>query len=163
MPNTCSVYGGNGENSVHVMFDCPLNRSIWAGVYPKLNENAMGLFVSSNFWLEVLEMFKRDGAVEKIMLTCWLLWKNRNNYLYEQVCKSPKSMMSSVNKLMANYREVYSREEVRNETLQEQWHPPSTRILKINTDVAFHHSSKEAQLGVVERNSRGEEIGRAHV
>ena len=49
LPNNCSVCGGNGENSVHVMFDCPLSISIWAGVYPKLNENAMEIFVSKNF------------------------------------------------------------------------------------------------------------------
>ena len=144
MSNNCFVCGGNGENSVHVMFDCPLTRSVWAGVYPKLNENAMEISMSSNFWLEVLEMFKKDGAVEKFMLTCWLLWMNRNKCLYEQVCKSPRSVMSSVNKLMANYREVNSREEIRNETLQEQWYPPLTGILKINTDAAFNHSSREA-------------------
>ena len=47
-------------------------------------------------------------------------------------------------------------EEIRNETLKEQWYPPLTGILKINTDAAFHQSSKEAQLGVVGRDSRGE-------
>ncbi|XWS10214.1 hypothetical protein CRYUN_Cryun39dG0056000 [Craigia yunnanensis] len=89
------------------------------------------------------------------MLTCWLLWNNRNKCLYKQVCKSPKSLMSSLNRLMANFNEVNNREEVGNESLHKQWNPPSAGILKINTNAAFHHSSREAQLGVVGRDSRG--------
>ena len=120
MPNTYSVCGNNGESSIHVMFDCPFSKSVWAGVYPKLNGSAMGLSVSNNFWFDVIEMFMRDGAIEKFMLTCWLLWMNRNKCLYEQVCKSPISLMSSVNNLMVEYKEVNSREKTQNETLQEQ-------------------------------------------
>ena len=106
LANIYCVCGGNGESSIHAMFDCPLSRFVWASVYPKLSGNAMRLSVSSNFWFKVLEMLKRDGAVKKFML---LIWKNWNKCLYEQICSSLKSSMSSVNKLMADYREVNRR------------------------------------------------------
>ena len=151
----CCVCGSSGENSRHIMFECLLSQAVWNSIYPNLRGNYQRFASEDNFWQRMFEMMQIDGVVELCMFTCWLLWGNRNRCLHDQICKASKSLVLSVNRLMDDFKAVHRRADIGPDLGMVQWIPPPEGILKINTDAAFHQSSKEAQLGVVGRDSRG--------
>ena len=92
------------------------------------------------------------------VVTFCQLWYNSNKCLHENCCKTPTTIVLVVNRILEEYTLVHGRENSRSIQKHIQWTPPPRpplSFLKVNTDATYCISCKEARLGVVGRDSRG--------
>ena len=78
------------------------------------------------------------------MVTFWKLWYNQNRCLHEMACKTPTIIVLAINRTLEDYKSVHEREKTGDNQEQEQLTAPPSGFLKINTNVAYYVSSKEA-------------------
>ena len=81
-----------------------------------------------------------------INVTWWLIWFNRNRYLYNQCCKAPLSIAESVDRILDEYRAVQFRTSVNDISHIVQWTPPSDNVLKVNTDASYYALTRVTRL-----------------
>ena len=98
--------------------------------------------------------------VERTIVICWGIWKNRNEVRHGDICRNGKAIVrSSLRALdefqIANERPQSTREPFPNEI---KWCPPQLGCYKVNVDGAMFSKRMQVGIGVVIHDSTGEVI-----
>ena len=121
--NRCSVCRVEGENSIHVLFECKLSQIIWRKSFPKV----MDLFFTTNLeelWQVIFYELQKDKSVELFCIIYWLIWSNRNRCFHDNLCHSPRKIINSVVRMNEEFIQL-TREEPRLAGIQNvDWDPP---------------------------------------
>ncbi|OMO51274.1 reverse transcriptase [Corchorus capsularis] len=155
VPQNCEVCGDQVESVFHVFFYCKFSELVWDQIGPWVQPSLDQWDSDRNFWDFFIEKAASIGQIDRVLVTLWLIWNNRNKALYELVSLSPSALHFSVSyileQLRSNNRRRYQISFLPNQQLN--WIPPPFGVFKINTNAAFCSGTGEAGLGVVIRDS----------
>ena len=81
--DVCSVCGESGESFVHLFFGCRVSMSVWNISYSKM-DGIVSRDEGIEFkWEELFQHIVTDNVLEIFMVTCWLIWENRNKCFHD--------------------------------------------------------------------------------
>ncbi|XP_021637896.2 uncharacterized protein LOC110633558 [Hevea brasiliensis] len=152
----CSVCQKEKETIEHSLF--------WAAWFVSpcaYKPNPIGFPLFTTWWLQLLQ---QDTIEVEILetFTCWQIWKERNRLAFENVTPDPLATARRVYKMMEEQRLLNSplsadREVDSHPNATVRWVPPLAGFIKINCDVAWKDHQHFAAIGVVGRDSNGNE------
>lgn len=162
----CQIYGEEGESIEHILFLCPLARQVWA--LSNLPSPVDGFFSHSLYHnIHYVLSLKKNLSIplesrRMVPWILWLLWKNRNNLLFEGMVYLVKDMLD---KIKASSDEWFHAQEIEiGEEKKEQdvldgikklWRPPPKPWLKCNVAFSWDKEKKIGGSAWVLRNSEG--------
>lgn len=82
------------------------------------------------------EFDDNDFNVLKHAILCWILWKNRNCFIFQQTISRPEEIIRRTNCFVASIKESMTKGDVMNGRREEdiKWRSPSHDWVKINMD-----------------------------
>ncbi|CAI0540742.1 unnamed protein product, partial [Linum tenue] len=135
----CKIFGAKPKTAIHVVRDCPFARAAWAEL--------LGYKSDHRFFEEDLQRWThyylsgRSQVIDNTLFagTCWLLWKNRNGFLfrselkaYTQIQYQAKQLREQVLKALEKERSIF-RDGGLHERRMVGWQPPAQDWVCINT------------------------------
>ncbi|XP_026445692.1 uncharacterized protein LOC113346365 [Papaver somniferum] len=144
------------ETTLHIILECPLEKAVWFGAgYIIPNE----LWNNPKDWISKWIMESDRYLIAKMATTCWYLWKERCNAVYDNKFSSPQQSLHCINSFLNDMSLVTkpSTQLTRNVAIP-KWLPPDLYFVKVNTDVSFCHLTSTRGYGLIFRN-----FGGAHV
>ncbi|XP_050111741.1 uncharacterized protein LOC126590297 [Malus sylvestris] len=112
-----------------------------------------------NDWLmRMLALDKDDlSDLSKILILCWQMWNDRNNFVFKQIKPHPTHYLIAVATigkefLKANLRQKLRKNKISSNTIS--WKAPAEAFYKLNFDGLVEGSS--AAAGFIIRNHRGQ-------
>ncbi|KAK9290017.1 hypothetical protein L1049_008180 [Liquidambar formosana] len=97
----------------------------------------------------------------QIMMVMWIIWNNRNGFLFEGDKLTPQQLMERATILLQEYvkaQNVLKSGGVKNSA---RWKPQTVGIYKVNFDGALFANKKSVGLGVEVRDVEGQPIAAA--
>ncbi|VFQ74351.1 unnamed protein product [Cuscuta campestris] len=85
----CPVCGSTGETTEHIFLTCPLANSVWNLLALEGNRSSASEFPS---WLQQVMITSSTVDLQRIAWTIWVLWKNRNDALWNCVVAMPLTL-----------------------------------------------------------------------
>ncbi|XP_061358638.1 uncharacterized protein LOC133302833 [Gastrolobium bilobum] len=162
---TCRICQGAVEDCTHLFRDCCWSRQIWQICFSWVDISA---FWSGEFqyWIERnLNRKKHNKEWRRLFgVICWLIWKERNNMIFNDVWKSPMELVNQAKSFVHNItmsESILSMAGIQNvtrEDLQVHWEVPPPNWIKINSDGACAEEGIRMSCGGVARNCYGEWI-----
>lgn len=146
---------------LHTLVLCPHAASSWE----KHNTSYNG--EEFNSFPEWLQLAFQQQSTEKVSLTAtisWMLWKNRNDLIWNQRSMEPSEVVISANSVLNQWKSVQDRTfdrflgYISQDDGDEHWHPPLTNSVKVNSDAAIFKDSNCYSYAIISRNHRGELI-----
>ncbi|KAL8103095.1 hypothetical protein AgCh_027577 [Apium graveolens] len=125
----CPICNVHNETTLHSLVLCTFAASTWSRLNLPLLNGEYNLFPE---WLQLAFDQQRMEDVHIIVMVCWMLWKNRNDLVWNQ-----HSLDSA------------------EEDGEEHWNPPSINSVKINTDAAIFTESDSYSYVFVVRDHEG--------
>ncbi|OMO81404.1 reverse transcriptase [Corchorus capsularis] len=160
VPQLYEVCGEQPESVFHFFFRCKFSELVWDRVGHWVNPTLDQWNSDGDWWDFFIAKAASIGQIDKVLITLWLIWNNRNKALYEQASALPNAINFSTSSILEQYTSIQRRTDQFSLTHPRQltWVPPPMGMVKINTDAAFCSGSGEVGLGVVIRDSAGEII-----
>ncbi|CAL1401621.1 unnamed protein product [Linum trigynum] len=94
----CTVCGGRPETNSHVLRECSYARAVWAEVLS--DEPDVFFNTSIDHWvMHYLSGQRKIIDSPLFEVTCWNLWKNRNNWVFEKQLASTQQLLNQVRAL----------------------------------------------------------------
>ena len=160
----CYVCGEVEENSEHIIRDCPAARVVWS----KITSNDQGgSRVSFRDW--IIDNIGKQAAVKGdewptvFAMTCWWLWRWRNERSFERTPSIPVDQVSfisarvgTVKRALDRWREVDGQSIKPRQEIKISWSHPREGWVMLNTDGASKGNSGVAGAGGLIRSHRGE-------
>lgn len=152
----------------HALLLCNWTRPLWFGsqLQQVPDQNSTTNFCSwLNQWVSALQNTPefKDFALISIVCTLWIVWKGRNQCVFERMTPSPFALIHQIQGLQTEFSNQLivlpnpnGPGRPQHGQIPERWRPPPTDMVKINSDASF---SKEKGLGcsvVIIRNNKGE-------
>lgn len=103
MDPSCTMCYQQRETGVHILWECPLARNIWALVKGKTQKS---LAIASNFFMLTRTMIQRltwDELEQWGMIT-WAIWNARNKHCFEDIQTHPEVILRSAKSLQHEYQ-----------------------------------------------------------
>lgn len=155
----CPVCNEQPESTLHILVQCPFAISCLNNENPSVNT---GTFTSFADWLQSLFERQNRSTVLIMVMICWMLWKNRNDLIWNQRSLEMFEVVQSAKTNLIQWQSVQDRTFDRfmgfmtHEDGQERWSPPMCNRIKINVDAAIFDSSSCYSYAMVIRNHNGE-------
>ncbi|OMO52016.1 reverse transcriptase [Corchorus capsularis] len=92
VPQLCEVCGKQPESVFHVFFRCKFSELVWDRVGPCVNLTLDQWNSDGDWWDFFIAKATSIGQLDKVLITLWLIWNNRNKALYEQLTWIPPPM-----------------------------------------------------------------------
>ncbi|XVE84948.1 hypothetical protein DITRI_Ditri17bG0052600 [Diplodiscus trichospermus] len=143
------------ESWFHILFECEAAVKTWDLVLPHLIQMISNIPKNDNFWDILLKESQKKEELELFMQTCWQLWKNRNNCVFNQICSFPSSLAILAKKFTTEYVEVDADTFSLPSNRKVSWSLPPTGMVKINVDVAYSSLDQIAICASVARDDSG--------
>lgn len=101
--------------------------------------------------------FGKGNAIILFAVTAWLLWKHRNQVIFQQSVGTLKELLCSATYFAGHIAQVIaiSSKLQRVEGYQTRWCPPEANWVKINTDGASSRGDNVATVGGLARDQHG--------
>uniref|UniRef100_A0A7N2N2W0 Reverse transcriptase zinc-binding domain-containing protein n=2 Tax=Quercus lobata TaxID=97700 RepID=A0A7N2N2W0_QUELO len=101
----CTFCGQHDETTVHILWECPLARNVWALVRGKLQKCSAD---ASNFYLLVRHLVDRldSKELETWAMLSWALWNARNRYHFESLHSHPTAILQGATSLLDDYQRL---------------------------------------------------------
>lgn len=155
----CPVCQNHTESMLHSLVSCSFAVECWG--YTRLPE-IKGEFLLFADWLkQVLQQYRRND-VHLIAMVTWMLWKNRNDLVWNQrglqvseVVESAKSVLDQWRSVQDNSFDIYLGHMTQDDG-HEHWRLPQYNRIKVNTDAAIFESSNKYSYAFVARNHDGQ-------
>lgn len=100
-----------------------------------------------------------QGSRGEVMftITCWLIWKQRNNVVFNQQLGLPEAVVGVLKSMTINIYEASSRntKSVARTGTRGKWCPPNHEWVKINADRAASKDTTWAAVAEVLHDSNG--------
>lgn len=124
------------------------------------------IFVILFFYVDLLnwvianlsgEFANNEFNVPKFVVLCWILWKNRTCFIFQQITSSPKEIIGRVDCFVANIRVAMKKGDLVNGRCEEgfKWSSPSHGWVKINTNGSKSMTNNWSIVGGVIQDSLG--------
>ena len=161
----CFVCGEIEENTIHILRDCLAAKRVW---------RLLGVQTDDLIWriplrdwllgnIEKRNLQSDEGWPTLFSVTCWWLWRWRNERSFNAEPRIPIDQVSFVFARVKEVRDAFLRDQCPNSghggTRQEilvKWQCPSVGWVKLNTDGASKGNPGKAGAGGVIRGHRGE-------
>jgi hypothetical protein len=101
---------------------------------------------------------QRQQAIETFFTLAWMIWGNRNNAWLQKPSADAAILGEKATTYVEEYNEVTKKVEDSRSVLSRKWSPPTGSMLKMNAATTYFKTRKSVGLGVVIRNSRGEQM-----
>jgi hypothetical protein len=157
-PLNCPICDNEIENDGHVIFDCVESRRAWqsAGLDFLLVQRTQNVTTAADRLREICKSTDMSTSGKVAMLS-WVLWNNRNNWVWNQTKESGQQLGYKAIRLWNEWNEVQS---ISNglrgqEQHRLQWQKPQQLWLKCNVDAGFHHESERTSVGWCVRDTMG--------
>ena len=151
--NQCSVCGCIGDTPRHIFFECSLVSTVWQLQGFEFQFEQVEDGGNCLCWNEVLKSLQDSERFDQWLITCWLIWNNRNQCFHNQICKAPQTLVRDASRMKEEFRlalppcrQVY-------QPSPPTWSLPISGSFKLNVDATFNADSKIAGLGMVLRDS----------
>lgn len=95
------------------------------------------------------------------VMTCWMLWKSRNNLIWHQSSLDPNEVVESAYLVLKQWRSVQDRSFdhflgfMSQDDSREHWSLPSIDSIKVNSESAIFQETCHFSYAFVARNSAG--------
>ncbi|CAN1767816.1 Putative ribonuclease H protein At1g65750 [Linum perenne] len=160
--NTCHRCPGTIEDLLHVCRDCPLAREVWTALLPQFATND---FFELNLQDWLSNGLRNEEFCLAFGITIWLLWKARNEEVFEHTHATSDQLRLRVLHWIAGVRETMKADSrvllnppSEQEEILIQWNPAPEGFVTINTDGSLIQSSKKAAAGGIIRDWQGRKI-----
>jgi ribonuclease HI len=147
------------EDDWHVLFGCESSRLAWhgAGLYNMIATYIQQDNSAKEIIMKLCRFSDRKDAGKAAMLI-WILWNNRNNWLWNQEKEQWQQLGF---KALCFWHEwdavqrVYSSGNQQVQQHQIEWQPPPRGKYKCNIDVGIHENARKTSAGWCVRDHRG--------
>ncbi|OMO64624.1 reverse transcriptase [Corchorus capsularis] len=155
--DSCVVCGTNSETIPHIFFFCPLSRAVWSSLCPWVEDFLDDWATGDQFWNNLFNKAAQLGSLDRVFLTLWVLWGNRNRCYHDQTCATRSKLSATIEFHLRQVSRIQGQGQ-RTETHRREivWTPPAEGIAKVNVDAAFVNPQDGAGLAAVARDSNGE-------
>ncbi|CAN1848775.1 Putative ribonuclease H protein At1g65750 [Linum perenne] len=150
------------EDALHVLRECPFARKLWISILPP---DHLPTFFTGNLHDWLLRELKDKELGQLVGITSWLLWKARNEAIFEKVFVTSDQLRLRVLHWIAGVRETMkaqllnlSNVVVRSRDTLISWIPPPDDWFKINTDGSVTQPHSSAAAGGVIRDCQGRSV-----
>jgi hypothetical protein len=101
----CPLCIRNLETIGHLMQECCYSKTIWEKVgswisAPALNPGMWNHDDDMVEWFTAMGLSgqgaRKDGIRSVVMLTAWMIWKERNNRIFNGSCRSPNQLLGAI-------------------------------------------------------------------
>lgn len=102
---TCPICGQEEETAMHVVWQCPAARDVWAVSFkaaqkwPSAEEDFLLL------WDKFMDRLTDEELEFAAVLTC-LIWLRRNSFIFEDKFKDPGCLVRTANAMIDDFREA---------------------------------------------------------
>ncbi|GKA73142.1 reverse transcriptase, partial [Tanacetum coccineum] len=148
------------QDVLHALFQCDRVRQVWeASSFTNISSIQNSDNVNGYFTADISDHRNRWEA---FLMICWSLWLERNHIVHGQSPQNCGSIWQGAIRLLQEFHDAAicgnAQFKTNVDPLASTWHPPHYSFVKVNCDDAWFPSSKQAGLGFVARNSKGEII-----
>ena len=101
----CTICGQHDETTVHILWECPLAKNVWAlvrGKLQKCNANALNFYV---LFRHLVDRLNRK-ELETWAMISWALWNARNKYHFKDVKSHPTTILRGATSLLDEYQRL---------------------------------------------------------
>lgn len=132
----CLRCGSSPESDKHIFFECPESQEVWKELDISLIIKRKGFCSFKDWFTTVME------EAELVAIALWLIWKSRNEWIFEGASKGAKKICN-YSRALLNEFQATQMNKMDSSCYQNQngsissWKPPAEDLLKINVDAAF--------------------------
>ncbi|CAN1170479.1 Putative ribonuclease H protein At1g65750 [Linum perenne] len=153
----CSRCGNSEESVTHILRDCPAAASVWDELgYSRQDQIRANLPLLD--WCVVL--LKNHDSL-KLGITCWYLWKSRNEWIFSNLNNSAATTAAKINSWSQTVQAAFvsSPKHVKinpdRDRVDIAWEPGPPGWVVLNTDGSVSAQSGRAAAGGLIRNEAG--------
>ncbi|KAL1221137.1 hypothetical protein V5N11_016203 [Cardamine amara subsp. amara] len=161
----CQRCSSDSESINHILFDCPLSRSVWR----QSNTIFSGSQAQDNSLEENIEILlsRYDQSTSKELQhlpfrICWQIWKSRNALIFnkeklstDEVIDKAKDSVNEWLTAISQDTRVQPSGQLCVEQRESKWIPPPSDFFKINVDGSFHLNNQYIGVGWIIRDDHG--------
>ncbi|XP_021684459.2 uncharacterized protein LOC110667803 [Hevea brasiliensis] len=160
----CLVCNTEEETLEHTLFWCDHARATWFLRPCSYKLNPIGFSSIREWWTklfqEVLIGHLSPELLKYAAITCWQIWKDRNNMVFNSIVPNP---LSTLKRILLDIQELEMEGKLstscgagpsQNSTPM-NWSNPERGVIKFNCDVAWSISSPLSSVAVIARNFSG--------
>ncbi|KAL8100419.1 hypothetical protein AgCh_032616 [Apium graveolens] len=152
---TCNI---SSESTLHALVLCSFAVSCWEkSALPSIT----GEFNSFAEWIQLVFDQRNVEAIHVSVMLCWMLWKNRNELVWNQKCLDVSEVLVSALSVLNQWRFVQDKHFdnflsfINQEDGREQWQLPSLNRVKVNTDAAIFENPSRFSYALIVRDHMG--------
>ncbi|XP_015936169.1 uncharacterized protein LOC107462117 [Arachis duranensis] len=161
MNSSCHRCTGVEENTIHMLRDCPVASRVWVKLIH--HEHIHDFFRAPfNAWIRWnlamdLGTTKQGNWNTQFLVTCWWLWKWRNQEIFNPPFQRPMQPLPFILKQVKLIQEAFKKEGQRKNKIETNicWECPPEDWMKVNTDGAAKGNPGMAGCGGLIRNYQG--------
>ncbi|KAK7825191.1 hypothetical protein CFP56_033626, partial [Quercus suber] len=159
--DACVLCGQPKETTSLLLWFCKHAHEIWE------SSKLVLPFVIDQSWtfLDIVQCLQnwettQPGLMEKVILVCWGIWKNRNERRMGGLGKPGQVILKFALHLVEEYRATndIKQRDISGGSPLTVWKPPDKERYKVNVDGAVFKHRKKAGIGVVIQDEGGEVI-----
>ncbi|KAL4329123.1 hypothetical protein AHAS_Ahas13G0268600 [Arachis hypogaea] len=161
MNSSCHRCTGVEENTIHMLRDCPVASRVWVKLIH--HEHIHDFFRAPfNAWIRWnlamdLGTTKQGNWNTQFLVTCWWLWKWRNQEIFNPPFQRPMQPLPFILKQVKQIQEAFKKEGQRQNKIETNicWECPPEDWMKVNTDGVAKENPGMAGCGGLIRNYQG--------
>ena len=154
----CPVCNNFPESALHIIVLCPHAVASWEKIDSLKAQSSCASFVE---WLGKVFMQHRNEDLAVMVMVCWMLWKNRNEVVWNQHSLEPKEVVESALSVLNQWKCVQDRTfdhflgYMSYEDGDEHWSKPLINSVKVNVDAAIFEETNCFSVAFVARDDKG--------
>ncbi|XP_026434333.1 uncharacterized protein LOC113331906 [Papaver somniferum] len=143
----------NEETMEHLLFHCRHARTVWRLVNVDIDEvqrrcDSVSVWVES--WFLNINNNDDDRWLATLMITAWILWKDRCNMVFQGVKLNPFNSMHRIQyHLHSHLLDKSMNTSIVNSSAHSQWNPHMQDVLKFNVDASFDEETNTLGTDIV--------------
>ncbi|KAK4255381.1 hypothetical protein QN277_008388 [Acacia crassicarpa] len=158
----CPICEQTEETTEHLFFHCAWTRCVWFGCPLGGRVDFAKITNFRSWWIQILGMTSFSSYdLSLISWLLWLIWKQRNEKVFNSIEPNPLVVIELANKNVADFMDATDVRQfdvvlADNTCFRNHcWVPPGNDSVKINCDGAFKEDGGGAAIGLVCRNHFG--------
>ncbi|XP_062014370.1 uncharacterized protein LOC133730878 [Rosa rugosa] len=113
-------------------------RRNWEPLHPSLGEASLKL---DREWMLERACQLKPEVFDKLLITIWSLWKNRNSKLWDNHSRSAADLFLSSMAWLEDFQKARESSNPKQSLVRAHWMPASNHLLKLDVDGTFYHLS----------------------
>ncbi|CAN1154315.1 Putative ribonuclease H protein At1g65750 [Linum perenne] len=164
----CGCCSREDETSEHIFFKCDVAKRHWDLIGESANiQAAQQLDGGARRWLFHLIEHAPAERVTKIFTVLWVIWKERNDRVWNQTSKPPEVSLKLGMDLIQEWRLCQQPAAVQNNGSRRggcrRWHRPPAGTTKVNVDATIFTDRRAFGIGLIARDHTGRVLSLAHI